>query len=222
MEQKEVRGSKTSYYNKSEKKTIERISKLINLGVNSPFNVGDIAYILSDDEYKELIDNNTGNDELMNDIKRLSDDNNKLDATNKELSDKVAALSDEVASLTAMISEQEQELNKYSDLDIDKLNQSINDLEIANKELSSKVTNRDEYIIYLELLQSDYKLLIQYLNICNDLQDKRNVFNRLINKDVASDIDKPTLELIDFKGNVSDKENAPIINITSNKDVNSE
>ena len=222
MEQKKVKGSKTSYYNKSEKKKIERVSKQVNLGVNSAFDVGDIAYVLSDDEYKELIDNNTGNDELMNDIKQLRDDNNKLDATNKELSDKVAALSDEVASLTAMISEQEQELNKYSNIDIDKLNQSINKLEIANKELSSKVTNRDEYIIYLELLQSDYKLLIQYLNICNDLKDKRNFFNRMINKDVASDVDKPSLDLIDFKGNVSDKENAPIIHINSNKDVNSE
>lgn len=219
MEQKQIKGSQANYYSEKEKRVIERVSKYINLGVNSAFDVGDIAHILSDVEYREVLE----------EIKQLKDSNNVLDADNKALKEQLNSLSDEVTTyeneiqqhkneidkLNLTIMEQEQELNKYSNIDIDMLQQSI-------KELSDRVTNRDEYIIYLELLQSDYKVLIQYLNICKDLQDNRNAFNRLLNKDATSDIDKPTLELINFDGSVIDKKNAPIININHKKDVNSE
>ena len=68
-----------------------------------------------------------------------------------------------------------------------------------------------------------YREYLRSLSECIEKNDVKEL-KRLIDcsKDVASDVDKPSLDLIDFKGNVSDKENAPIINITSNKDVNSE
>lgn len=54
MEQSQIKGSITTYFKKSENKNIERISKYINLGVNSKFNVNDVAYVLNETEYNIL------------------------------------------------------------------------------------------------------------------------------------------------------------------------
>ena len=236
MEQTKIKGNKSSYFKKSENKTIETISKIANLGVNSCFDVGDVVYVLSETEYNDLMETVNTDDAkeiaklnetitlLKKEINTLTDDNNKLQATNKELTNTIgnnesdiSKLQQEKTELNDLILSKEKELSKYDAIDVEKLQQENTDFETTNKELLEKVTNRDEYIIYLELLQSDFKLLVQYLNTSLTLQKQRNFFNRVINKDVASDIDKPQLELIDFKGNVSDDADAPINAIVKSK-----
>ena len=71
MEQKKIKGSKSSYYKQSEKRNIERTSKYINLGVNSAFDVGDIAFILSETEYTNL--NELANTDATKEIAKLNE-----------------------------------------------------------------------------------------------------------------------------------------------------
>lgn len=236
MEQTQIKGNKSSYFKKSENKTIETISKIANLGVNSSFNVGDVVNVLSETEYNNLIETANTDDakeivklnetitRLKKELNTLTDDNNKLKATNKELLNTINnnetdinKLQQENTELTNTIRSKDKELTKYTAIDIDKLQQDNKNLETTNKELLGKVVNRDEYIVYLELLQTDYKLLVQYLNTSLTLQKQRNFIDRVINKDVISDIDKPQLELMDFKGNISDDAKAPINAIVKNK-----
>ena len=224
MEQKKIKGTKKTQKNKNE--TITKCNRYINLGVNSTFNVGDDAYILSETEYTSLTDKATANDDaIISELKETITEKEKeianltakittLETSNKDLTNQVGNISklqQENTELNNLIRSKEKELAKYTAIDIDKLQQKATELETENKELSNKVTNRDEYIIYLELLQTDYKLLVQHLNNYLSLYKHRNIINRVINKDVASDIDKPQLEMMDFKGNISDEAKAPII-----------
>lgn len=229
MEQSRIKGKPSSYYKKSENKTIEKISKYINLGVNSEFNVNDVAYVLSETEYTDLTGavNTDAVKELTElketlrvketEITKLTDKITTLEASNKELSDTIGATETQLSELRQLIQQKEKELSKYSNIDVDKLQQIATELETTNKELLGKVTNRDEYIIYLELLQTDYKVLVQYLNTSLMLHKQRNLINRVINKDVASDMDKPQLEMIDSKGNVLADAEAPIITLNKDK-----
>lgn len=213
MEQKQVKGSNSTYYNKSKKKEVKTTSKYINLGVNSLFNVDDMAYILSDKEYNSLTNDNKEIKELKQQIDVLTNRYNDLLSINKELSDKVTAYDNEITSLNQMISSKDKEISDNK-INIEKYQQTKEDLEIANKEnkeLISDVMDRDNYINYLERVQSDYRVLIQYFNLYLEQYQQRNIIKRVTNADV--DITKPTLNYIDFKGNISDNVSAPLIEV---------
>lgn len=213
MEQKQVKGSNSTYYNKSKKKEVKTTSKYINLGVNSLFNVDDMAYILSDKEYNSLTNDNKEIKELKQQIDVLTNRCNDLLSSNKELSDKVTAYDNEITSLNQRISSKDKEISD-NNINIEKYQQAKKDLEIANqenKELISDVMDRDNYINYLERVQSDYRVLIQYFNLYLEQYQQRNIIKRVTNADV--DITKPTLNYIDFKGNISDNVSAPLIEV---------
>lgn len=224
MEQKRIKGKQTSYYKKSENKEIVRISKYINLGVNSAFDVDDTVIVLSAPEYDDLLSlantdtakaiakNDETISELNNIVAKVTEDNNRLEFANMELLNTITDNETKLSELQAMVTELQVKLSKYDAIDVEHLQDMVNSLESNNTDLLNKVTNRDEYIIYLELLQTEYKLLLQYLNSYLKLYKQRGLINRIANKDVT-DIDKPQLEMIDFKGNVSDDAKAPIITV---------
>ena len=133
MEQKQVKGSNSTYYNKSKKKEVKTTSKYINLGVNSLFNVDDMAYILSDKEYNRLTNDNKEIKELKQQIEVLTNRCNDLLSSNKELSDKVTVYDNEITSLNQMISSKDKEISDNK-INIEKYQQTKEDLEIANKE----------------------------------------------------------------------------------------
>ena len=261
MEQKKVKGSNITY--KTKKKEVTKKSKNINLGVNSCFDVGDIAYILSDKEYnsltndsgaiteleqqitvltnrcndllnsnKELSDKVTAYDkqltndnktitELKQQIEVLSNRCDDLQSNNKDLSDKVTNYENEITSLNHLINSKDKAIADITS-DVEKYQQTKQDLEIAikeNKELISDVKDRDNYINYLERVQSDSRVLIQYLNLYLEQYQQRNIIKRLANSDV--DMTKPILNYIDFKGNVSDDITVPLIDVPK-KEFNSD
>lgn len=213
MEQKQVKGSNSTYYHKKKKKEIKTTSKYINLGVNSLFNVDDIAYILSDEEYNSLTNDSKEIKELKQQIDVLTNKCDDLLSSNKNLSDKVTAYENEITSLNQLISSKDKEISDNK-INIEKYQQTKEKLEIANKEnkeLISNVVDRDNYINYLERVQSDYRVLIQYLNLYLEQYQQRNIIKRIANSDI--DITKPTLNYIDFKGNLSDNVTAPLIDV---------
>lgn len=234
MEQKQIRGSKSSYYKQSENKNIEKTSKYINLGVNSAFDVGDIAFILSETEYtnlnelantdatKEIAKLNETISDLNKQITNLTNENTSLETINKSLSDANSELETKVSELNNTIQQTEKELSKYTAINVDDLQQKATELETSNNELNKEIKTKTDYIVYLEQLQTDYTKLIAYHRLYFETYKHRNILKRIANTDVNSNIDKPMLKHLDLKGNPTNKDNAPIIATVKPNDVNSE
>lgn len=234
MEQKKIKGSKSSYYKQSEKRNIERTSKYINLGVNSAFDVGDVAFILSETEYtnlnelantdatKEIAKLKETITELNKQIANLTDDKETLTTTNNDLANKLATSETQITELNNRIRQTEKELSKYTAINVDDLQQKATELETSNNELNKEIKTKTDYIVYLEQLQTDYTKLIAYHKLYFETYKHRNILKRIANTDVNSDIDKPMLKHLDFKGNPTNKDNAPIIATAKPTDANSE
>lgn len=234
MEQKQIKGSKSSYYKQSEKKNIERTSKYINLGVNTAFDVGDIAFILSETEYtnlnelantdatKEIATLNETISDLNKQITKLTNENTSLETTNKSLSNANSGLETKVSELNNTIHQKEKELSKYIAINIDNLQQKTTELKTSNNELNKEIKTKTDYIVYLEQLQTDYVKLIAYYRLYFKTYKHRNILKRITNTDVNSDIDKPMLKHLDFKGNPTNKDNSPIIANVKPSDANFE
>lgn len=224
MEQKKIKGTKKTQKNKNE--TITKCNRYINLGVNSTFEVGATAYILSETEYNDLNDKANVNDdnnitelkELLTDkekeIAKLNDTITTLETSNNDLTVKVGAYETDISQLNLLIQQKETELSKYTAIDIDKLTNDKETLETENKELSKQLGIKTDYIVYLEQLQTDYKELINYFR-------NKNFLTPLLNAIGLSDIDKPQLKHIDMKGNKTDKNNEPILTESNSTDANS-
>ena len=233
MEQKKIKANKSKYYKKSENKTVETTSKYINLGVNTAFNVGDIAFILNETEYNDL--NNIANTdnakeiaklketitELNKQIAKLTDDKETLTTTNNDLANKLATSETQITELNNRIRQTEKELSKYTAINVDDLQQKATELETSNNELNKEIKTKTDYIVYLEQLQTDFVKLIAYYNLYFETYKHRNILKRIANTDVNSDIDKPMLKHLDFKGNPTNKDNAPIIATAKPTDANS-
>lgn len=216
MEQSQIKGKLSSYYKQSENKTIEKTSKYINLGVNSSFDVGELAYILSETEYNDLTEiANTDTakhiatltetiSELRTDIATLTDENNKLKASNNELVNTVGANETELSELRQLIQQKEKELSKYTAIDVETLQQKATELETENKELNKQLGIKTDYIVYLEQLQTDYKELINY-------QRNKKFLTPLLNAIGLTDIAKPQLKHLDMKGHLITSKNEPIL-----------
>ena len=219
VEKGEIKGNKSSYYKKTEKKTVTTTSKYVNLGVNSLFDVGDIVYVLGDKEYDDLTSSNI--DVLMNEIEQLKEENRTLKDSNNVLSDKLTASDNEIITLNATITMQEKKLSKYNDVDIDQLNQSI--MELNNKngrlhdekdnlqnekdKLNKEIHDKDDEIKHMGEVQADYRVLIQYLNDYINQQHNRHIFQRIINTIV--ELDRPALQQIDFNGDIKESVTIP-------------
>lgn len=223
MEQKKIKANKSKYYKKSENKTVETTSKYINLGVNTAFNVGDIAFILNETEYNDL-NNITNTDnakeiaklkETISDLNKqiaiLTDENKTISKTNSKLTATVGVNESEISKLNNLIHSKDKELAKYNGVNVDDLQHKATELETTNKELNTEIKTKTDYIVYLEQLQTDYTKLIAYHRLYFKSYKHRNILKRIANTDVTSDIDKPMLKHLDFKGNPTNKENAPII-----------
>lgn len=234
MEQSQIKGSTTTYFKKSENKNIERISKYINLGVNSKFNVNDVAYVLNETEYNNLIDKantdavkqiaklNETISELNKQITNLTDDKETLINTNNKLSNKLATYETQITELKQMNQQTAQEnktltnqLNKYVNIDVDKLQMKTETLTDENKDLLINIKEMDKYIIYLEQLQTDYKELINY-------NRNKNFLTPLLNAIGLSDVVKPQLKHLDMKGHQLNKDNEPILTKATDTETNSE
>ncbi len=220
MEKGIIKGNKTTYFKKSENKTVETISKYVNLGVNSCFSIDDDVVILSETDYNKLMKEiNTDAvdeiDKLNETIAELNKQITKLTNDNDIINNKLSTKQQEINKLNNIITDKDNELNKYNDADVDKLNETIADLTDDNKELLETLSDRQTYIIYLEQMQTDYKDIINY-------HRNKNILTPLLNAIGLSDIDKPQLKHLDIKGNKLTKTNEPILTKGKETETHSE
>ena len=189
-----IKGKKTRYYKQSEGKEIIRYSKTINLGVNSSFNIDDSVVVLSDDDFKNLNNNNAS--ERISELNCIIADNENI----------INVLSDEVAALRAEVKKLTNSNNKY----LETINRLTSDNKADELELTElkrvmkhhDITSADELqqlFKLFELLEVDYIRTIDYLNKYLDMLQQRGLLQRIINKDVV--VDSPALKYIDVKGN---------------------
>lgn len=144
-EKKIVKGTSKKY------KTVdgiekESVSKRIDLGVNSAFNIGDEVSILSSDDFNKLTDDNADEIQVLKNISSGKDDtiaklNESNDKLNQELQDKLDLINDVTAKYKASkkrVKELESDVSKKDDIIADS-EKSIADKDAEIKEL--KETN---------------------------------------------------------------------------------
>lgn len=212
IEQKIVKGSKkiSKRVNQSD---VVKCSKYVTLGVNSLFELGKEVTILYSDDYNILLDNTTDDNTINelnniitnkdNEIKDLNNKIKELTASNDRLNKEVLALKDDITSNNDKLNQLTNKLAKYDAHDIGKLLNKSNELDDFYK-LS----------VGLQSEKIEFKDVINYHVRCNDKLKNRGLIQRLFNKDV-SDVDEPTLKLIDLNGhslNNSDDKTNDIIN----------
>lgn len=212
IEQKIVKGSKkiSKRVNQSD---VVKCSKYVTLGVNSLFELGKEVTILYSDDYNTLLDNTTDDNTINelnniitnkdNEIKDLNNKIKELTASNDRLNKEALALKDDITSNNDKLNQLTNKLAKYDAHDIDKLLNKSNELDDFYK-LS----------VGLQSEKIEFKDVINYHVRCNDKLKNRGLIQRLFNKDV-SDVDEPTLKLIDLNGhslNNSDDKTNDIIN----------
>jgi len=219
--------------NKGDKAVILReddYNSLVNNTVNDSV-VNELKEELSnkEDNIKQLTDKVNEllmtNNKLSNDIDKLTDDVDRLTDDNTKLSDDIDKLNNDLSikedgmkDLNTKLANKEDEISiinrklaKYTAYDME-------ELLTKSKELESL----KYYYIGLQSEKIEYKDVINYLNSENTLLKKRGILQRIFNKDVTTDIDKPTLKLIDLQGNSLDKSNDNSNDIISKKSPNSE
>lgn len=212
IEQKIVKGSKkiSKRVNQSD---VVKCSKYVTLGVNSLFKLGKEVTILYSDDYNTLLDNTTADNTINelnniitnkdNEIKDLNNKIKELTTSNDRLNKEALALKDDITSNNDKLNQLTNKLAKYDAHDIDKLLNKSNELDDFYK-LS----------VGLQSEKIEFKDVINYHVRCNDKLKNRGLIQRLFNKDV-SDVDEPTLKLIDLNGhslNNSDDKTNDIIN----------
>ena len=221
VEKRIIKGSKKKYKRQKDGKEVTKCSLYITLGVNSGFNKGDEAVIIATDEYNELLDNTT-NDNAINElnniisdkdnmIKQLTNQIKELTASNNQLNNEIATLTNDLSDNKNEIATLKNELSKYDAYDIDSLLAKSKELDDFYK-LS----------VVLHSEKIELKDAINYHIRCNDKLKSRNFLQRLFNKDVASDVDKPILKLISLNGhslnNSDDNSNDIISKLLNNSE----
>ena len=196
-----IKGKKSKYYNKSEDKEIIKYSKTINLGVNSSFNIDDNVIILSETDYKQLIATNETDIKATETIKEL----NNIIVTNENrinsLSDELEELKTEILKLT---NENNINLSALTDLTNDYKATEIELTEVKRVMKQYNINNADDLqqlFKLFEFMEIDYIRVINYLNKYLELLQHRGLLQRIINKDLSVDVDKPLLKYIDLQGN---------------------
>lgn len=196
-----IKGKKSKYYNKSEDKEIIKYSKTINLGVNSSFNIDDNVIILSETDYKQLIATNETDIKATETIKEL----NNIIITNENrinsLSDELEELKTEILKLT---NENNINLSALTDLTNDYKATEIELTEVKRVMKQYNINNADDLqqlFKLFEFMEIDYIRVINYLNKYLELLQHRGLLQRIINKDLSGDVDKPLLKYIDLQGN---------------------
>lgn len=232
MEQKKIKGTKKTY--ETQNKKVTKCNRYINLGVNTAFAVDDVVYVLSETEYNDLTATANANatvniselketlTEKEKEIAKLTRNITTLETSNTNLTNQIGANETAISELKELIQQKEKELSKYIAIDVDSVTNKLNELETENKDINKEIRTKTDYIVYLEQLQTDYTKLLAYYILYSEKYKSRNIFKRIANTDVDSDIAKPTLKHLDLKGNPTDKETAPTIPIVNKSDANSE
>ena len=223
-EKKIVKGTSKKY------KTVdgiekESVSKRIDLGVNSAFNIGDEVSILSSDDFNKLTDGNADEIQVLKNISSGKDDtiaklNESNDKLNQELQDKLDLINDVTAKLKASekkVKELESDVSKKdnviadSEKSIADKNAEIKELKETNgalndtiDELKPLLLSKDDTIAELDNKLSKYDAVdVDDLKSKSDELDKsKNVIIKLQNdiilfKDIISDYKS----LVDYKDN---------------------
>ena len=224
MEQRQIKATKKKYFNKKLNQDIVKFNLYINLGVNTDLKKDETVIILTDKEYKELINNNGNKEinnlnetikELNNNINNVTADNQQLQDINTDLNNTVANLETEITELNNLIQQKETELSKYNAIDIETINTKLNELETNNKELETLINSKNDDIIYLMELKGELKQLI-------NLYESKGVINSILRAVGLSDIDETQFNLIDKHGNQLKEVEAPIIPTINKSDIISE
>ena len=223
-EKKIVKGTSKKY------KTVdgiekESVSKRIDLGVNSAFNIGDEVSILSSDDFNKLTDGNADEIQVLKNISSGKDDtiaklNESNDKLNQELQDKLDLINDVTAKLKASekkVKELESDVSEKdnviadSEKSIADKNAEIKELKETNgalndtiDELKPLLLSKDDTIAELDNKLSKYDAVdVDDLKSKSDELDKsKNVIIKLQNdiilfKDIISDYKS----LVDYKDN---------------------
>ena len=155
----------------------ESVSKRVDLGVNSAFNVDDEVAVLLSDDFNKLSDNAADEIQVLKNISAGKDDtiaalNKKNDKLNQELKDKLDLNNDITAKLKASkkrVNDLESDVSKKDDIiaanektiadkdsEIDKLNDEITKLSDTIAELKPLLLSKDDTIADLDKKLSKY------------------------------------------------------------------
>ena len=150
-EKKIVKGTSKKYNTKKDGEK-ESVSKRIDLGVNSAFDVDEEVIILSIDDFNKLTDGNADEIQVLKNISADKDDRiTKLSASNDKLNQELQAKLDLINELTGKLKASEKTV----------------------KELKSDVSEKDNIIADNEKAIADKDAEINQLNETNgDLSDK--------------------------------------------------
>ena len=210
-----IKGNKTTYFNKTENKEVVKYSKTINLGVNSRFNINDSVIVIAKKDYDNIITANADNIKQNETIKEL---NKVIDDKDNTIND----LTNEVAKLNQMI----QTISNTNTTNATKITDLMAELKAVELDLTAITTVMKQYNISnadeLNTIFIDVRTALNYLSDCITAYEKQGRFKRFLKENPTTDITKPSLMLMDYKGNVNNNNGAEIINTKTNDSNNSQ
>lgn len=210
-EKKIVKGTSKKYktVNGIEK---ESVSKRIDLGVNSAFDVDDEVVVLSIDDFNKLTNDNADEIHVLKNISSGKDDTiaelnasndklnqklqNKLDLIN-DITDKLKASEKKVKELESDVSALKEKADKYDAVDVDDLKSKSDELD---KTKNAIIKLQNDMILVIDII-GDYKLLVDYKDNIITALNKQGFLDKYIrSKDVTDDLKEPALKNIDTAG----------------------
>lgn len=198
-----IKGNKTTYFNKTENKEVVKYSKYLNLGVNSCFDIGADVVIIAKKDYDNLINTNSNDVELMETIKELSNTIDDKDKTIATLTNEVAELNNEIRTIG---NSNTNNATRIADL--------TNELKAVELELTAITTVMKQYNITtpdeLNTIFIDIRTALNYLSDCLTAYEKQGRVKRFLKENPTNDIAKPTLMLMDYKGNINNNNTGEI------------
>ena len=216
-ETKIVKGTTKKYNTVSGEKV--SISKRIDLGVNSLFDVNDEVVILSYDTLNDLIegagvDSIDKLESIYNKDKALENENKKLYAKINELMDLLSMKDDNIDELVNVnntnnvkIRELEKDVAVFESIDVNKLRGKVDELDLLKDKLlnlNDRLDNKSNVISLLQNQIMEYIQLVNYKNSIINALEKQGVLSKLMGKDVRAGLIKPSLFLINETGNLKD------------------
>lgn len=216
-ETKIVKGTTKKYNTVSGEKV--SISKRIDLGVNSLFDVNDEVVILSYDTLNDLIegagvDSIDKLESIYNKDKALENENKKLYAKINELMDLLSMKDDNIDELVNVnntnnvkIRELEKDVAVFESIDVNKLRGKVDELDLLKDKLlnlNERLDNKSNVISLLQNQIMEYIQLVNYKNSIINALEKQGVLSKLMGKDVRAGLIKPSLFLINETGNLKD------------------
>lgn len=212
-----VKGTTKKYNTVSGEKV--SISKRIDLGVNSLFDVNDEVVILSYDTLNDLIegagvDSIDKLESIYNKDKALENENKKLYAKINELMDLLSMKDDNIDELVNVnninnvkIRELEKDVAVFESIDVNKLRGKVDELDLLKDKLlnlNERLDNKSNVISLLQNQIMEYIQLVNYKNSIINALEKQGVLSKLMGKDVRAGLIKPSLFLINETGNLKD------------------